>query len=137
MAKEWANKDRYHPSSGVLEPCVQMPRAKTGVRIVPAWGERKVAGGVAGGVKLVGPVLKPVRPIWSLQGASLVFVLVRSLGLFQVVVVLVVGLESLQVVSLLDVLHLVINTSLGEVAALSLKEATDHAFPIVVVILLQ
>jgi hypothetical protein len=34
----------------------------------------------------------------------LVFVLVRSLGLFQVVVVLVVGLESLQVVSLLDYL---------------------------------
>jgi hypothetical protein len=51
-------------------------------------------------------------------------VLVRSLGLFQVVVVLVVGLESLQVVSLLGVLHLVINTSLGEVAALSLKGAT-------------
>jgi hypothetical protein len=39
-----------------------------------------------------------------------------------------VGLESLQVMSLLDVLHLVINTSLGEVAALSLREATDHAF---------
>jgi hypothetical protein len=39
-----------------------------------------------------------------------------------------VGLESLQVMRLLDVLHLVINTSLGEVAALSLREATDHAF---------
>jgi hypothetical protein len=22
MAKEWANKDKYHPSNGVLEPCV-------------------------------------------------------------------------------------------------------------------
>jgi hypothetical protein len=64
-------------------------------------------------------------------------VLVRSLSLFQVVVVLVVGLESLHVVSLLDVLHLVINTSLGEVAALSLRGVTDHAFPIVVVVLLQ
>jgi hypothetical protein len=60
-----------------------------------------------------------------------------SLGLLQEVVVLVVGLESLQVVSLLDVLHLVINTSLGEVAALSLRGATDHAFSIMVVVLLK
>jgi hypothetical protein len=28
MAKEWANKDKYHPSNGVLEPRMQMPRAK-------------------------------------------------------------------------------------------------------------
>jgi hypothetical protein len=39
MAKEWANKDKYHPSSGVLEPRVQKPRAKASVRTVPAWGE--------------------------------------------------------------------------------------------------
>jgi hypothetical protein len=89
MAKEWANKDKYHPSSGVLEPRVQMPRTKASVRTVPARGERKAAGGVSGGVK-------PVRPVWSQQGASLVFVLLRSLSLFQEVVVLVVGLESLQ-----------------------------------------
>jgi hypothetical protein len=25
MAKEWGNKDKYHPSNGVLEPRVQMP----------------------------------------------------------------------------------------------------------------
>jgi hypothetical protein len=67
----------------------------------------------------------------------LVIVLVMNLSLLQEVVVLVVGLESLQVVSLLDVLRLVINTSLGEVAALSLRGATDHAFPIMVVVLLQ
>jgi hypothetical protein len=36
MVKEWANKDKYHPSNGVLEPRVQMPRAKASVRIVPA-----------------------------------------------------------------------------------------------------
>jgi hypothetical protein len=42
MAKEWANKDKYHPSNGALEPRVQMPRAKASVRTVPAWGERKV-----------------------------------------------------------------------------------------------
>jgi hypothetical protein len=68
MAKKWANKDKYHPSSGVLESRVQMPRAKASVRTIPAWGERKVAGGVAGGVKPVGPVFKPVRPVWSHRG---------------------------------------------------------------------
>jgi hypothetical protein len=57
MVKEWANKDKYHPSNGVLEPRVQMPRAKVSVRTVPAWGERMSAGGVAGGVKPVRPVL--------------------------------------------------------------------------------
>jgi hypothetical protein len=52
MAKEWANKDKYHPSDGVLEPRVQMPRAKASVRTVPAWGEQKV-GNADGGVKPV------------------------------------------------------------------------------------
>jgi hypothetical protein len=66
MVKEWANKDKYHLSSGVLEPCVQMPRAKASVRTVPAWGERKAAGGVAGGVK-------PVRPVWGLQSGRFGF----------------------------------------------------------------
>jgi hypothetical protein len=39
MAKEWAKKDKYHPSNGVLGPRVQLPRAKASVRTVPAWGE--------------------------------------------------------------------------------------------------
>jgi hypothetical protein len=56
MAKEFANKDKYHPSNGVLEPRVQMPRAKASVRTVPAWGERKVVGGAAGRAT-------PVRPV--------------------------------------------------------------------------
>jgi hypothetical protein len=43
---------------------------------------------------------------------------------------------SLVVLSLLDVLHLVINTSLGEVAVLSLREATDHGLSFVVLVLL-
>jgi hypothetical protein len=47
MAKEWANNDKYHPSNGILEPRVQMPRAKAIVRTVLAWGDRKAAGGVA------------------------------------------------------------------------------------------
>jgi hypothetical protein len=73
MAKEWANKDKYHPPNDVLEPRVQMPRAKASVRIVPAWGERKVAGGAAGGVKPIRPVLKPVRPGWGQQGGKFGF----------------------------------------------------------------
>jgi hypothetical protein len=56
MAKEWANKDKYHPTDGVLEPHVQMPRAKASVRTVPAWGERKAVGGAAGRAT-------PVRPV--------------------------------------------------------------------------
>jgi hypothetical protein len=71
------------------------------------------------------------------RGTRLVFVPVMSLDLVQEVVVLVVGLESLQVVSLLDVLHLVINMSLGEIAVLSLRGATHHAFLFVVLVLLQ
>jgi hypothetical protein len=42
MAKEWANKGKYQPSNGVLEPHVQMPRAKASVRTVLAWGERRL-----------------------------------------------------------------------------------------------
>jgi hypothetical protein len=79
MAKEWANKDKYHPSSGVLEPRVQMPIAKASVRTVPASGERKAVGGAAGSVKSVRPFLKPAIPVWICKVASLVFVLVRSL----------------------------------------------------------
>jgi hypothetical protein len=56
MAIEWANKDKYHPSNGVLEPHVQMPRAKASVKTVPGWGERKVARGAAGRATLVRPV---------------------------------------------------------------------------------
>jgi hypothetical protein len=44
---------------------------------------------------------------------------------------------SMVVLSLLGVLHLVINTSLGEVTVLSLRRATDHASPFVVVVPLQ
>jgi hypothetical protein len=56
MAKEWANKDKYHPSNGVLEPRVQLPRAKASVRTIPTWGERKAVGGAAGRTT-------PVRPV--------------------------------------------------------------------------
>jgi hypothetical protein len=48
MAKEWANKDRYHPSNGVPEPRMQIPGAKAIVRTVLACGDRKMVGGAAG-----------------------------------------------------------------------------------------
>jgi hypothetical protein len=70
---------------------VQMPRAKASVRTVPGWGERKAAGGVAG------RAATPVRPVQVWTGRTLGFVHVHMLGL-----VLVLGLESLQVVSLLS-----------------------------------
>jgi hypothetical protein len=58
MAKEWANKDKYHLSDGVLEPRVQMPRAKASVRTVRAWGERKAVGRAVVQVT-------PVKPVWG------------------------------------------------------------------------
>jgi hypothetical protein len=63
--------------------------------------------------------------------------LVRSLGLSQVVVVLVVGLESQQVVSLLGILPLVLNTGMGGVVALIWRGGTIHGYPFVVLVLLQ
>jgi hypothetical protein len=52
------------------------------------------------------------------------------------VVVLVVGLESLQEVSLLGVLPLVLNTGMGGVVALSWRGGTVHGFVFVVLVLL-
>jgi hypothetical protein len=65
------------------------------------------------------------------------FGVVVMIDLVPLVVVHVMGMLSLAVVCLLDVLHLAINTSLAEVAALSLRGATDHVFPFVVLVLLQ
>jgi hypothetical protein len=44
---------------------------------------------------------------------------------------------TMVVLSLLNVLHLVINTSLGEVAVLSLRRATDHTFSFLVFVPFQ
>jgi hypothetical protein len=85
MAKEWANKDKYHSQNDVLEPRVQMPRDKASVRTVLAWGERKAAGGVAGRATSVTPM-----QVWT--DKTLGFMLLQMLGLVQEVVVLVVGL---------------------------------------------
>jgi hypothetical protein len=53
------------------------------------------------------------------------------------VVALVVGLKSLQVVSLLRVLPLVLNMGMGGVVALSWRGGTVHGLPFVVLVLLQ
>jgi hypothetical protein len=53
------------------------------------------------------------------------------------IVVQVVGLESLQVVSLLDVLPLVLNTGMGGVVALRWRGGTVHGLPFMVLVLLQ
>jgi hypothetical protein len=52
------------------------------------------------------------------------------------VVVLVVDLESLQVVSLLGVLPLVLNTRMGGVVALKWRGGTVRSLPFVVFVLL-
>jgi hypothetical protein len=52
-------------------------------------------------------------------------------------VVLVVGLESLQVVSLLGVLPLMLNTGMGGVVALRWRGGTVHGLPFVALVLLQ
>jgi hypothetical protein len=53
------------------------------------------------------------------------------------VVVLVVGLESQEVVSLLGVLPLVLNTRMGGVVALRWRGGTIHGLPFVVLVLLE
>jgi hypothetical protein len=79
----------------------------------------------------------PVRPVLVWADRGLVFVPVMRLGFAQEVVVLVVGLESLQVVSLLGVLPLVLNTGMGGVVALRWRGGTVHGLPFVVLVLLQ
>jgi hypothetical protein len=65
-----------------------------------------------------------------------VFEVVSREGSVLEVVVLVVGMESLQVVSLLDVLPLVFSTGMG-VVALRWRGGTVHGLPFVVLVLLQ
>jgi hypothetical protein len=59
------------------------------------------------------------------------------LGLVLEVLVQVVGLESLQVFSLIGILPLVLNTAIGGVVALRWRGGMVHGFPFVVLVLLQ
>jgi hypothetical protein len=107
-----------------------MPRTKASVRTIPAWGERKAATGVAGGVK-------PVRPVWRQQGGQFSFCAREESQLVAGSRGLVVGLESLQVVGLLGVLPLVLNTGMGGDVALRWRGGTAHGLLFVVFVLLQ
>jgi hypothetical protein len=63
--------------------------------------------------------------------------LVQVRGLFLEVVVLVVGLKSLQEVSLLGILPLEFTTGMGGVVALRRRGGTVHGLSFVVLVLLQ
>jgi hypothetical protein len=78
-----------------------------------------------------------VRPVLGRLLESLVSLVVMLEGSVLSIVEQMVSTLSLVVLSLLDVLHLVINTSLGEVAVLSLKGATDHCLSFVLLVILQ
>jgi hypothetical protein len=59
MAKEWANKDMYHPSHGVPESRMPLPKGNGFVYTVPAWRDRRASGG--GKSTGRGPPARPVR----------------------------------------------------------------------------
>jgi hypothetical protein len=95
MPKEWANKDKYHPSNGVLEPHVQMPRAKASVRTVPLGESERLLEVLLAELHRSDRCATPVRPVQVWTSRTLGFVLVHMLDLVLEVMVLVVGLESL------------------------------------------
>jgi hypothetical protein len=66
-----------------------------------------------------------------------VFEVVSRVVLVLKVVVLVVGLESIQVVILLSVIPLVLNTGMGGVVALRWRGGTVHSLPFMGLVLLQ
>jgi hypothetical protein len=63
MAKEWVNKDRYHPSHGVPEPRMPLSKGKGFVRKNPAWGDEK-SRSRGGGLE------RAVRPALTREGRS-------------------------------------------------------------------
>jgi hypothetical protein len=154
MAKEWANNDRYNPSHGVPKPHMPLPRGKAAVRSVPAWGdassrsegvvlERAVRPAWLGGQ--TGPTQRgAVRPAWlggstappRILGGVVFEVVSREVSVLGIVV-LVVGLESQQVVSLLGILPLEFTTRMGGVVALRRRGGTVHEPSFVVLVLLQ
>jgi hypothetical protein len=132
MAKEWANKDRYHPSHGVPKSRMPLPRGKAIVRTGSAWELRVL--------RVEGTLLEElILSDWfgGSRVANLVFVLVMRLSLGPSVVVQMVGMVCLVVLSLLGVLHLVLNTRAGKVITLSIRGATDYGLPFIAFFLLQ
>jgi hypothetical protein len=58
MAKEWANKDRYHPSHGVPKPRMPLSKGKGVGYMIPVWRNRRASGG--GKAAGRGPPTRPV-----------------------------------------------------------------------------
>jgi len=75
LAKEWANKDMYHPTHGVPEPRMPLPRGEAMVRSIPAWGSQRVADldRVAGRGKSVRPVRETSQTGSAQRGAGVEF----------------------------------------------------------------
>jgi hypothetical protein len=44
MAKEWENKDMYHPSHGVPEHGMPLPKGKGVVHTIPTWRDKRASG---------------------------------------------------------------------------------------------
>jgi hypothetical protein len=129
-------------------------RGKAVVRSIPAWGdasshsrvvflERAVRPAWLG--SQTGPAQKgAVRPAWlgssntppRILGGEVFEVVSRVVSVLEVVV-LVIGLENLQVVSLLGVLPLVLNTGMGGVVALRWRGGMVYGLPFVGLVLLQ
>jgi hypothetical protein len=136
MTKEWANKDTYNPSHGAPKPRMPLPRGKAVVRSVPAWGD---ASSRSRGAVLEGAV----RPAW-LGGSTaprilggVVFEVVSLEVSVLEVVLLMVGLERQQVVSLLGILPLEFTTGMGGVVALRRRGGTVYGLSSMVLVLLR
>jgi hypothetical protein len=69
MAKEWANKDKYHPSHGVPEPLMLLPKAKGFEYTVLAWRDRRASGGGKSAGR--GPPARPVRMTGQTSGRQI------------------------------------------------------------------
>jgi hypothetical protein len=114
-----------------------MPRAKAVVRTVPAWGDRKVAGGAVGRATPVRPVHYTGQTGVGLdrQGAGFRARDESQFGSGGC------GLGSWYGKSaggqLLDVLPLVLNTAMGGVIALRWRGGTVHGLPFMVFVLLH
>jgi hypothetical protein len=68
MAKEWANKDRYHPSHGVLESRMPLPKGKGFVRKVPTWEMRDPVAEVVVWRERTDRLGMAVRPVLPREG---------------------------------------------------------------------
>jgi hypothetical protein len=118
---------------------MSLPKGKGFVYMVPAWRDRRASGGdkVAGR----GPPARPVRVTGQTGARQIAGEFgfrghdARGFSPFSR------GIDGKHLefggVEFAGVLHLVINTSLGEVTVLSLRGATNHCLSFVVLVLLQ